>query len=526
MSLASAGRRCEWGLTVAAALLVAGAAMAQDAPRSVKDLFGVEAKPETAPAPPTPARTSQPPASARELFGVDRGASAAAPGAPAGAAQVPPGGTSAEAEKRGSAGPLTEPDTAVADAAADIEGTGPAVFGFLHSKLAYTFADPEHWSLFKNTLEAGAKGELGGGVKWRASGRVMADPVYEWSDFYPDRVGEDQRFEAQVWETYLDVPAGEWELRIGRQHIVWGELVGLFVADVVSARDLREFLLPDLDLIRIPQWAARAEYFGDSWHAEAIWLPYMTYDEIGKPGADFYPFRPPSVPGFANRIQKEDQPHGGLDDSAYGVRVGYQGSGWDTSLFYYSSRNRFPSFERHVDLAASEIVYRATHERVDQVGATFATDLGPAVLKGEVAYALNRPVETTAASDTDGLVDQNVLEMALGADFHFEEDTRVNLQLYQQRLADREPGVVLDAVDTAFSLLANSRWLDPHVVPEVLYIRNLDRNAWNVQARVTWEFQQDWKLIGGISAYGGKSDTLLGQFDQTDRVFGEVRYSF
>lgn len=485
-------------LSLAAFALAWAAGVQADAPASLKDLFGVDTKPAGAAAGKVASPTNIPPP--------------ADPGAAAPSSEGVVQGTEA-------AGP--EPDAVVAGS-----GAGPSLFGFWHSKLAYTFADPGHWSLFRNTLEAGAKGDLSGGLKWKASGRLVWDPVYQWSDSYPDRVRENQRSDAQVWETYLDVPAGDWEFRIGRQHIVWGELVGLFIADVVSARDLREFVLPDLDLIRIPQWAARAEYFGENWHAEAIWLPYMTYDEIGKPGADFYPFRPPSVPGFTNRIRSEDKPHGGLDDSAYGARVAYQGSGWDTSLFYYSSRNRLPSFERQIDLVSSEIVYRATHKRVEQVGATFATDLGPAVLKGEFAYTLNRPVETLSATDADGLVDQNVLEAALGVDFHFEEDTRLNLQIYQQRLTDRKPGVALDAVDTAFTLLASTRWFDPHVIPELLYVQNLDRNAWNVQARVIWEFQPDWKLIGGLSVYGGKSDSLLGQFDSTDRVFGEVRYSF
>ena len=64
---------------------------------------------------------------------------------------------------------------------------------------------------------------------------------------------------------YLDMPVGDVELRLGRQHIVWGEMVGLFFADVVSARDMREFFTQEFDQQRIPQWAARAEYFKNDW---------------------------------------------------------------------------------------------------------------------------------------------------------------------------------------------------------------------------------------------------------------------
>ena len=59
-------------------------------------------------------------------------------------------------------------------------------------------------------------------------------------------------------------------------------------------RDMREFLLPSFDVIRIPQWAARAEYFAGDSHLEFIWIPVPVFDRIGKPGADFYPAPLPS----------------------------------------------------------------------------------------------------------------------------------------------------------------------------------------------------------------------------------------
>ena len=106
---------------------------------------------------------------------------------------------------------------------------------------------------------------------------------------------------------------GDWDLRIGRQNIIWGEVVGIFVADVVSAQNQLEFILPPFDIIRIPQWAARGEYFfGDS-HLELIWIPYPTYNDIGKPGADFYPVQPGSTPAgllavFSGRSDTRPQP--------------------------------------------------------------------------------------------------------------------------------------------------------------------------------------------------------------------------
>jgi hypothetical protein len=115
--------------------------------------------------------------------------------------------------------------------------------GFVASTLAYTYSDPEHWSRAVVRAQLNAEGRLGNRVKWKVGGRVDVDPVYYGSNFYLPEVKRDQQLDVFWGENYLDFEAVGWDFRLGAQNIVWGEVVGLFVADVVSARDLREFLL-------------------------------------------------------------------------------------------------------------------------------------------------------------------------------------------------------------------------------------------------------------------------------------------
>jgi hypothetical protein len=116
--------------------------------------------------------------------------------------------------------------------------------GFYDFLGAYTYSEPSHWSRAVNRLQLSAQGELGASVKWKIGGRFDIDPVYYWSDFYLQDVKENQRTSVFWRETYIDFSAGELEFRLGAQNIVWGEVVGIFVADVVTAKDQREFLLP------------------------------------------------------------------------------------------------------------------------------------------------------------------------------------------------------------------------------------------------------------------------------------------
>ena len=198
-----------------------------------------------------------------------------------------------------------------------------------------------------STLCRGA-GEVERNARWKVSGRVDGDIVYATSDFYLPAVKRDQRLDFFWGENYVDFSAGDWDFRLGAQQIVWGEVIGLFFADVVSARDMREFLLPGFDIIRIPQWAARAEYaFGDS-HVELLWIPVPTFDKIGKPGSDFYPARLPSPTPeeIASLFRDPVKPSRSLDNSSLGIRASTLVNGWDLAAFYYHSYSTEPTFYR------------------------------------------------------------------------------------------------------------------------------------------------------------------------------------
>src|ERR1700682_3170612 len=123
----------------------------------------------------------------------------------------------------------------------DIEAVGdraPRFSGFYQFEGAYTTPSPAHFSKLRNRLELSWNGQFSENLKWKLGGGVFYDAIYDLRDFYPGPVRRDQRFDALARENYLDWSVGEFDFRFGRQHIIWGEVVSLFVADVVSAKDL------------------------------------------------------------------------------------------------------------------------------------------------------------------------------------------------------------------------------------------------------------------------------------------------
>lgn len=398
--------------------------------------------------------------------------------------------------------------------------------GFVRSELAYTYASPAHWSKMLVRGELDAQGSLTDRIKYKVGARLDYDFVYDATDFYPPDVRSDQRVNVLLRENYLDFGAGDWDFRIGRQHVIWGEMVGLFFADVVSAKDLREFILPDFDILRIPQWTARAEYSKGDFHAEALWIPAVSYDDIGKPGAEFFPAVIPPPPGFATLFDNEQFPRRTPSNSNYGLRLSYLANGWDMSGFYYRSMDAAPTFYRQVVVSPQPaFVYQARHDRIDQFGGTLAKDLGTTVLKAEAVYTHGRGYGVVTPDDDDGIVRQNTLDIVGGLDFALPADTRLNLQLFARTFFDHDPNIIYKRHEPGFSVLLNHR-LGDRLTAEVLWIASLARTDWMLRPRVIWNFETNWSAIFGVDVFQGPPLGFFGQFDNRDRVYTELRYSF
>ena len=516
---------------------------AEEAPSSTDKLFGIEATKEPVIKPASPAPE---PSNKDELFGTD-GANAPPISTAPGAAPIPEDkdelfGTDAPTQAAPAPGsspatqsPHAEESLDTKDLTQAKEATPPdepssrlftGITGFWQNELAYAYADKAHFSKWKNILRIVAKGELSESVKWQVSGHLIYDPIYELHDFYNKRVEDSQSYDGYFHETFLDISAGDWEVRIGRQNIVWGEAVGLFFADVVSALDLREFVLPDFDLIRIPQWAARAEYYAGDFHTEFVYIPVTTIDEIGEFGGEYFPFNVEAPPGFVQRFLKEKKPGSFGDDYAAGSRVSYLKDGWDVALFYHTTPDHSAAFSREISLAPlPTVTYRGIHPRIHQFGATLAKDVGPTVVKAEAVYTKDRLATVTDPLDVDGLIVTNELRYLLGVDWNIDEHT-FNAQFFQTWFQHHRSTMLVDEVESGISLLFRTTAIHPDVEPEILWVRSLNRNEWLLEAKITWKFRPDWTWSVGTDVVEGPKASFLGEFDATDRVYSELRFSF
>jgi hypothetical protein len=148
------------------------------------------------------------------------------------------------------------------------------------------------------------------------------------------------------------------------------------------------------------------------------------------------------------------------------------------------------------------------------------------VLKAETIYTKDKLFNTTSATDTDGLVKQDMLDYVVGLEWSFPQETRFNAQFFQRWFPNHNAGIVPDKTESGISLLLSTQALHSRLEPELLLIRSLNRDDWLAQFKLTWKPGGNWRLAAGVDIFEGPATGLFGMFDDKDRVYTEVRYSF
>lgn len=146
-------------------------------------------------------------------------------------------------------------------------------------------------------------------------------PEYDWTMM---KVSEDD-WRAEIWELYADVSMGNLWLRLGKQPISWGEMIGLRIADQVNALEKNWHMTnepEEFENIRIPNWSIRAIYqigtlmcFRDA-YLEGFFNPGDVTPDVGAPAGSPYNTSGP-FPRFF-RIKERDR----RGQREFGFRIG------------------------------------------------------------------------------------------------------------------------------------------------------------------------------------------------------------
>lgn len=291
----------------------------------------------------------------------------------------------------------TVPRPAIAQ---DEESLRIGVKGFVDTYHALRTEEPHDWMSSRTRVRGEVSIEKG-----HAGAFVSANLVY--NAILKDRTG------LQLREAYAYYSDDHWDLRAGRQIIVWGVADGLRLTDIISPMDYTEFLAQDYDDIRIPVGGLRLRYSREKWCLEAVAVPVSSFFEL--PTDDKNPWSIGPIP-------IADEPGKKLCNMEYGGRLSFFLSGIDFSLSALHTWNKQPIICNGI----------GEYRRMTMLGADVSIPIGKFVVRGELAEYLDEAQSATDVKETPRAASANAL---IGIDWYAGNDWSLSAQYAHKYVA-------------------------------------------------------------------------------------------
>ena len=427
------------------------------------------------------------------------------------------------------------------------------VTGFVKNETAFRLHSPHQLSKSQNWLQAEIEFELTDWAELTILGRSLFDPVNHLEtnieDFHTspiDRLEAGDSFQAELRELYLDLLYEDFDIRLGRQQIVWGESIGLRILDVINPQDFREFILNDFIDARIPLWSLRLAYTLDDWTFEGLWLPDFEASRPADQGSEFQfrhiplpalPVQPP--PPFPSvQLRSVHEPEDWRPrDSEVGFRVTRFLRNMDLSLNYLYAWGDFPVPFRRV-LGPNKFRFEPRHERFHLIGGSFNYAFDVFVIRGEGGLRLGEHFVSDDPHERDGVRQREFLSYVLGLDWTVHDNLMANVQFFQNVIFNKPGDLVSESVDNAVSLSLLSDFVNETLHPQLLVLYGINFGDLLIRSQVRYEFSDYLSATIGVDLFTGSRAGLFGQYaapvrthdrywtGRNSRIFLEVKHSF
>ncbi|MBL8028042.1 MAG: hypothetical protein JNL74_16595, partial [Fibrobacteres bacterium] len=285
----------------------------------------------------------------------------------------------------------------------------PQIGGMVRNYTALLAKDNPEFAMLQNTFhltfeQRGGKGAL-------------------FADIYAYQYGKDVVPELNMKQLYVDLSLEKIDFRLGRQQIIWGKADGVFITDVVSPRDLREFLLPDFTEIRQGIDGLNSSFYVSNHTFSLVLSPAFRPTVQPEQGSIWRPEL--SIPGGSFRLDTSMKDVAAeFDNSEAFFRWSAMLSAidfelvaawmWDDDPALHLTKYGHPTSTGFV---LDSAVVTPRHHRLGMGGGSFSTTHNGFVFKGEAGYYSQKRFRTADPALSDGITEGDYLHYMAGVSY-------------------------------------------------------------------------------------------------------------
>jgi len=392
--------------------------------------------------------------------------------------------------------------------------------GYARTYLGVMTNDNYDYSINQNTLDLKLK---------RSDDNVsfFANPfIYQ----YPN-----QDVQLGLREAYMDVYFDNMDLRIGKQQIIWGKADGMFITDIVSPKDLGEFLLRDFDEIRTGITSLKANYYLGDNTVEMVWIP--TFTPTIMPDETSIWSRIPEFPLPITIDESQKEVPGRLENSEGFIKFSGMSSLVDYEIMAGIMWADDPTL--HISPIVEQgnpqplgLMLTPKHHQLTLAGGSFSSELGGFIFRGEGAYYMGKQFSALNPDQMNlptSLAEKDYVHYLLGADFSI-GTTRFSTQFIQRAIMDYDDMIVQEELDNTMTFLANRTFLQETLTLQLFGYVGLNNEDALIRPSLTYDVADGFEILAGANIFikNDESETtgLFGRYDDNDMVFVKVKYSF
>lgn len=331
-------------------------------------------------------------------------------------------------------------------------------------------------------------------------------------------------------EAYLDLYFESFDIRVGKQQIVWGKADGVFITDIVSPKDLYEFLLPEFDEIRIGVVGAKVNYYFGNNTLELVWLPVFTPTNLPNTNSVWafqMNFQTQPIIDFSHQNVKSS-----IENSELFIKYSTLTSAIDFELMggymWDDDPTMFASIIPNGN-GGMNLTITPEHKRISVAGGSFSTTLGPLVLRGEGAYYFGKYFNTSNLSVDKGTTQKDYIHYMLGTDFNL-FDIDFSAQFIQKAILEYEEiiqptAMFADQYNNLMTFLARYSMLNETLELEFFSYYDFEYDDALFRPRILYDYSDTINLQFGANIFTG-SEGQFGRYRLNDMIYGKIKYSF
>jgi len=341
-------------------------------------------------------------------------------------------------------------------------------------------------------------------------------------------------FDFRMREIYLDLYFKNFDLRLGKQQVVWGKADGVFITDVVSPLNLTEFLLPDFDEIRTGVIAAKLDYYIGNSTIEAIWIPQFTPTE--RPANNSIWYIQPDFPAPPTFDWSKNEIKPSLENSEVFLKYSLMSSSIDFDLMggYTWDDNPAMHVERKFGMDTSTVPPKPIltglnitpeHHRLSLFGGSFSSEIKGFILRGEAAYYVGKYFQTEDMKATDALVQKDYLNYVVGLDYSI-GGVKLSAQFIQKYIFDYDENMVDDEINNMATALIHYDMLRETLHLELFSYIGITNGDALIRPKISYDFDDSFSILLGGNIFVGDRDGMFGQYQDNSMVYTKIKYSF